>query len=181
MVDSSTKIPGRMSNEGTFQADANNGCLPDRVGSSCVRSHDIWHLVQEESTVSINLLELRVIRLSLIKFQDLLSSHHILVQTDNMTAKSYVNREWGMRSQSLKQEPALIMHWAESHRKSLKPIHIQGQDNSLEDWLSLETLNQAEWMLHKDAFLQIVEKFKGVHIDLFASEHNHQTRLFMSR
>lgn len=47
----------------------------------------------EEATQSINLLELRAIRQALLHFQDLLAGSHVLVRTDNITAKADINRQ----------------------------------------------------------------------------------------
>lgn len=45
---------------------------------------------REESRQSINLLQVRVIYLGLPAFQEQLRSEHVLVQTDNVTSKTYI-------------------------------------------------------------------------------------------
>ncbi|XP_053112076.1 uncharacterized protein LOC128327346 [Hemicordylus capensis] len=47
---------------------------------------------QAESVHSINWLELRAIRLALLAFQDLITSSHMLIRTDNTTAKAHIDR-----------------------------------------------------------------------------------------
>lgn len=67
-----------------------------------------------ERSHSINLLELRVICLALLHFSPLIRGHHVLVLTDNTSAKAHVNREGGTRSRVLMSESERLFSWAEA-------------------------------------------------------------------
>ena len=58
-----------------------------------------WSL--PESKLHINYVELKVVFLALIEFQDLCSNKIVLVANNNTTVGSYINKEGGMRSGSL--------------------------------------------------------------------------------
>lgn len=104
-------------------------------------AHTGQHLTQgvwtpEEQSYSINLLELRAVKLVLLCFQQHLQGSHVLIHTDNMTAKAYINRQGGTRFRKLNKEAAEIIIWAESHLKSLQAVHIPGLSNVLADRLT---------------------------------------------
>lgn len=60
-------------------------------------------------------------------------------------------------------------------------ICVPGVDNVLVDSLSRETLDNSEWMLNKEVFQMICQKFRTPEVDLFASESNYQVLNFLSR
>lgn len=64
----------------------------------------------EESSNHINSLELIVVRLGLLAFQDLLSGQHVLVYMDNMTVKVYVNRQGDTRYRCIHKKAKSLMH-----------------------------------------------------------------------
>lgn len=98
-----------------------------------------------------------------------------------MTAKAYVNRQGGMRIRTLNKEAASIIHWAETHIKSLKAVHVPGQDNVLADRLSRVRLDENEWMLNREVFNMICDKFGTPEVDLFATLCNRQVPNFFAR
>lgn len=100
---------------------------------------------QEEANRSINWLELRAIRLVLLSFQQYIADQHVLVLTDNITAKAHVNRQGGTRSRDLMLEASVLGTWAESNLLSIVAEHISGEANVRADWLSRAKVDQAEW------------------------------------
>lgn len=52
----------------------------------------------------------------------MLEGLHVLVQTDNMTAKAFINRQGGSHSKQLMEEASLLFQWADS-----SPFLSQGQ------------------------------------------------------
>lgn len=134
-----------------------------------------------ERTFSINRLELRAIRLALIHFEDSIQWHHILIQTDNTTAKAFINRQGGTKSRGLMREASSLLQWAEVHLSSIKAEHLPGVLNLEADWLSRRTVDEGEWSLHPQVFHLITSVLGNPAIDLFASPENHQVPAFLSR
>nr|XP_056700699.1 complement factor H-like [Euleptes europaea] len=133
------------------------------------------HWNQAEKRMHINRLELRAIRKALLEFQPLIQNHHLLLRMDNISAKAHINKEGGSRSSSLHAEATAILSWAEKHLASLRVEHIKGEMNTQADWLSCQQVDEAEWALKREVFLQIVERFGLPLVDVFTSHKNHQT------
>ena len=90
----------------------------------------------DERQLSINLLELRAIRLGLQAFQLRLRGLNVGIMADNTTALAYIRNEGGTRSFSLNREAQLVLEWAESLDVQLLPQYIQGKLNVDADTLS---------------------------------------------
>ncbi|XP_048352202.1 uncharacterized protein LOC125432571 [Sphaerodactylus townsendi] len=102
-------------------------------------------------------------------------------QTDNTTAKSYLNRQVGSRSADLQKEALLVFQWTETHVLSIRAEHIQGNLNVQADRLSRQSIHPGEWRL-KEEFFQMIPRTLGTSVlDLFASNLNKQLPRFMSR
>ena len=96
--------------------------IKSRVGCSVKRTHCRRHLVLE-SKLHINYLELKAVFLALQEFQDLCMHKIVLVETDNNTVVSYINREGGMRSGPLCALPWRILIWCARNQVTLKARH----------------------------------------------------------
>ena len=96
--------------------------IKSRVGCSLKRTHCRRHLVLE-SKLHINYLELKAVFLALQEFQDLCMHKIVLVETDNTTVVSYINREGGMRSGPLCALPLRILTWCSRNQVTLKARH----------------------------------------------------------
>lgn len=97
-----------------------------------------------ERALSINFLELQAIWLALLHFRSAVQGRHVLVLTDNTSAKAHVNREGGTKSCALMLESERLFVWVERHLLSIRADHISGKANTRADWLSRETIDQAE-------------------------------------
>ena len=73
------------------------------------------------------------------------------------------------------------MTWAEANLLSLKAEYIQGTLNVRADWLSRQTLQEAEWALNPRTFSEISRRFGKPLVDLFATDRNRQVPRFFSR
>ncbi|XP_058025462.1 uncharacterized protein LOC131191375 [Ahaetulla prasina] len=134
-----------------------------------------------EAQRSINFLELRAIFLALQAFSTLITGQHILILTDNTTAKAHVNRMGGTHSRSLLQEAFRLDLWAEAHLASLKADHISGVTNIMADSLSRNTIDQSEWALVPSLFNDLSARFGLPQVDLFSSTYNHQLPQYFTR
>ena len=64
--------------------------------------------------VHINVKEMEAVWLSIQAFAPKLYGHHVLVMTDSMTAKAYINRQGGMKSESCRVWAREIWLWVAS-------------------------------------------------------------------
>ncbi|CAJ0923458.1 unnamed protein product [Ranitomeya imitator] len=134
-----------------------------------------------ESSLPINILEIRAIRLALIHFHALLAGHPIRVQSDNVTAVAYINHQGGTRSRAAMREVSLILRWAETNHSIISAVHIPGVENWAADFLSRQGLASGEWELHPEVFLQICLRWGTPDVDLMASRWNAKVHNFIAR
>ena len=90
-----------------FWSDATDQGWGAHVGDQFVSGR--WS--QEEIEMSINLRELRAIRLGLQHFQCQLAESSVGVFADNTTALAYVRKQGGTLSRLLNEEAQLLLRW----------------------------------------------------------------------
>ena len=138
-----------------------------------------WSL--PESKLHINYLELKAVFLALKEFQDLCIHKIVLVETDNTTVVSYINKEGGMSSGPLCALLWRILTWCTRNQVTLKARHIPGQLSVVADQLSrLGQTTQTEWSLLQEVFQAICHRWHRPQIDLFATWFNNKLPLFVS-
>ena len=91
---------------------------------------------QEEICLSLNLRELRAIRLGLQHFQCQLAGSLVGVFADNTTALAYIHKQGGTHSHLLNEEAQLLLRWVESQQILLLPQFVMGTHNVVADSLS---------------------------------------------
>lgn len=136
---------------------------------------------ESESRMPINLLELRAICLALQHWGPRLRGKHLLIRTDNVSAKAQVNKQGGSRSTALHKEAVALFNWVESCLASIRAEHIRGRDNLGVDLLSRLQVLAGEWSPKRSSFEEIIKEFGTREVDLFASFHNRQLQRFFSR
>lgn len=127
-----------------------------------------------ESSLPINLLELRAVRVSLQHFGSNLKDTHVLVHTDNIATKALLNNQGGTRSSALHKETVILFRWAEIRLLSIQAEHVRGQDNVQADCLSRLVVHPVEWLLQRELFIEIANHFGYPEVDLFGQ---HRTTL----
>ena len=106
----------------------------------------VWSV--PESHLHINFLELKAVLLALKRFQHLVRGKVVLVATDNTTFVAYINKEGGMRSDSLCALLWRLLCWCNLRQVVLKARHIPGHLNVIADKLSRQgQVIQTEWSL----------------------------------
>lgn len=83
-----------------------------------------------------------------------------------MATKAHINKQEGTRPMSLMKEAERLCCWAEKNVLSMKAEHISGSTNVWADWLSMATIDYAEWCkivmisknidLHISFFLEVI-------------------------
>lgn len=133
---------------------------------------------QEESSLDINHLELKAALLALKSFADDLSDCEVLLRIDNTTAIAYINRQGGVKVNSLHELARELWDWCERRSIWVFAEYIASKENEDADYLSRIKNLDTEWELAPSAFQEILREFGEPNIDLFASRVNTKCRLF---
>ena len=157
--------------------DASNEGWGAHLGDFTARG--LWST--QESTLHINLLELKAVLLALKRFEWLCWNQTILVCSDNTTVVSYINKEGGMKSGSLCALLWRLLMWCNQRQIVLRARHIPGPLNVIADKLSRHgQVIQTEWSLLQEVFDRICRRWHKLEVDLFATKFNHKLPRFVS-
>ena len=135
----------------------------------------------EERESHINTLELKAVLFGLQTLCNSVTSSHILVQVDNTSAVSAINKMGSIRSLEMDREVHKIWEWAQFNDNWVTATHIPGILNTEADKESRQQETRTEWMLNKTSFKNIQKELSFFpNIDLFASRLNKQVPCFIS-
>ena len=162
--------------EMTIQTDAS--CKGWGAVCNNVRIGGPW--LTQESHFHINILELMAIQNAVKSFLQNKSNTHVLIQTDNKTALTYLNRMEGCISQPCSQVAIAIWEWCLERSIILHSEFIPGKDNLIADWESRHHHDSSSWMLNPHIFQILMSKTQMCTIDLFANRTNAQLTNYMS-
>ena len=128
----------------------------------------------------INCLELSTVLKVLKHFAPKVAGRHVVVQTDNVTAAAFINRQGGVRSARLLEIARSLLLWSHSHLLSLRAVHIPGILNRAADLMSRGGPSHNEWKLNPTIVRKLWSRFGEAEVDLFASRENTQCALWFS-
>ena len=135
---------------------------------------------QEEMEMSINLWELRTIRLGLQHFQCLLAGSSVGVFADNTTVLAFVRKQGGTHSRLLNEEAQLLLRWADKQQILLLPQFVIGTHNMVANSLSRPNeVIRSEWTLAQEVVDHLVCRWPAT-INLFAIALNHRLPLYFA-
>ena len=129
----------------------------------------------------INELELEAVSRTLKHFQSWILGKVVLVQSDNATTVSYINRQGGTRSPSLCMAVFRLLKWAIQLNITLRAEFIPGVQNSRADALSRQFASPLEWQLNPAIVQWVFNVLDRPLIDLFATAANAQLPTFCTR
>jgi hypothetical protein len=150
-----------------------------KIHSQTYLFSDLWSA--KERRLHINVLELRAVRLTLQRLQDLLRGQVVKVECDNSTAVAHINKQGGTKSWTLCQETFRLFEWSLEHQVTLRAVHRPGVDNELADYLSRNRPDPTEWSLSRRAARRLFRHWGTPQVDLFASSGNHHLPTWFSR
>lgn len=136
--------------------------------------------LKEEKNLHINALELLAVTHAVKSYLKKMSNVHILIQTDSMTALTYINRMGGTVSQKCNQIALDLWSWCLQKGITLTADFIPGRDNLVADWHSRHQTDSSNWKLDQDIFSLLMKKTMKCNIDLFADRSNAQVQTYMS-
>jgi hypothetical protein len=103
----------------------------------------------------------------------------VLVYSDNMVTVQSLNKKYS-KSEELRGVLAQILGWCQNEKVEIEARHLAGKENSLADDLS-RRIDWDDWMLSKEIFNQIEQKFGKMEVDCMASDLSHQVEKFYSQ
>ena len=163
----------------TFDVDASNkGLGAILLGEEEV--HKAHKFFMEDDPTHINERELLAAEYGLQAFTRKLGwkGKSIRIRTDNTVALSYLNKMGG-RVPSLSRIAERIHSFALKHELVLSAEWIPSDSNQADKESRIEG-DLSDWMLNPQAFALVVKRFGRMQLDLFASNQNAQTPLFVS-
>ena len=159
-----------------FWSDASDQGWGAHLAESAVSG--LWSL--SDRSLSINLRELRAVRLGLSHFLPQLEGRVVAVFSDSSTAVAYLRKQGGTVSPALNQEAQLILRWAEDHSIQVVPQFILGRHNVLADSLSRrDQIVGSEWTLCQDVVNRLLRQWPAT-IDLFATSLNFRLPVYFA-
>jgi len=149
-------------------------------GAVCNGTRTGGHWSDQEKALHINSLELLAGSFAVKAFTKHNSKIRVLLQMDNNTAVSYVNRMGGTHSLSLSLQACHLWHWCLEKEILLSAQHLPGVANTMADQESRQIEASTEWMLHREVFHWIQQTLGRCQTDLFATRLNHQLDSYIS-
>ena len=128
----------------------------------------------------INYLELLAAFNALKCFAEDKRDVEVLLRVDNTTAVSYINRMGGVQFPNLNTVTKMIWQFCELRNLWVFASYIASAENVEADRASRMNNTDTEWELASWAFSQIIEKFGGIDIDLFANKVNRKCARYCS-
>ena len=173
------------------RGDALRGTPPElRLYSDVSRSGWGAHLLDQsasglwsdqETSLHINILEMKALFLALQTFQDTITNQRVTAMCDNSTIVAYVSKQGGTVSDSLCELTGQLLRWTEAHNVLLEARYLPGQSNVLADLLSrCNQVLAAEWSLLPQVTKKIIRTWGSLTIDLFAAHLNAKLSLYCS-
>ena len=151
--------------------DASNEGWGAHLGDFTARG--VWSPL--EGRLHINFLEMKAVLLALRQLEHLCKDQIVLVATDNTTVVSYINKQGGMRSDSLCALLWRLLSWCHHRGITLRARHIPGRLNVIADKLSRHNqVIQTEWALSPQVFSQLCSRWPPPLVDLFATRFNYK-------
>lgn len=135
-----------------------------------------WTL--NESNLHINELELQAIYFGLLSFFTNINNEHIRIQSDNMTAVTYINNLGGVKSIRCHERVKQIWLWAMNKGIYLSAEFLPGSDNTMADGASRIFDENTEWTLMNSVYTKLLDNSGPFSIDLFASRLNNKCDVY---
>lgn len=154
-----------------------------RWGATCngVSICEDWS--QNERNMHINAKELQAglmaVKAFALHFK--INNATVLLEMDNTTAVSYVNKMGGTKSKFLCDIAHRFLAWTTQRGIRVTARHLPGVANTHADALSRSRTDLDDWMIHPEVFSEIEEQWGPHTIDLFATRLNTQLPRFYSR
>ena len=156
--------------------DASNEGCGAHLGDTTARG--VWS--DQESLLHINFLELKAVLLALKSFEHLCRNQIVLIATVNTTVVSYINKEGGMKFDSLCALLWRLLSWCHPRKIVLRARHIPGCLNVIAEKLQTQSGDTDRVVPISAGFSSLVFQMGPSRVDLFATRFNHRLPKFVS-
>jgi hypothetical protein len=160
----------------TVTTDACNTGWGGHLGSLKVQG--LW--TSSQMALHINCLEMLAVLHTLRAFRQQIQGKSVLVKTDNIAVRQYINFSGGTGSAALCALSLRLLRWCMTWKISLIAEYVPGIQNTLADTLSRRILSQTEWRLKPSIVQSLFLALGEPVIDLFATAENTQLPVFCS-
>ena len=144
-----------------------------------LRTGGQWSTSKQE--MHINCLELLAASLAIQTFAKESQNINILVRTDNVSARVYINHFGGTHSWLMNHLAMQIWKWCMDQQILLTAEHLPGIMNQVADEESRTVRDRCDWMMHPQLFAEIKRKMGPLQVDMFASSRlTHQLPCYFS-
>ena len=133
-----------------------------------------------EKSHHINYLELLMAFLALNSFATNHCIVSILLQMDNITVISFINRMGGTHSATLSDLALEIWKWCLERGITVHAEHHPGSEKTQADWESRHVKDSSDWRLKREIFLRLEDQLGPFSIGLFASRTNAHLSVYCS-
>ena len=138
------------------------------------------HWSARETHQHINWKELMTVWKALALCHPIMPGTHLQVAVDNLSAKAYLDKFGGTRSQELNQLALRIWRHCFQNRIHLSTVFVPSIFNPA-DAPSRRLIKETEWRLPRHTFRQLDRIWGPHHVDLFASATTTHLPLYVSR
>ena len=125
----------------------------------------------------ITALEMEAVWRALQHFASFLVGRHILVMTDSITTKAYINRQGGVISGRCNEWVRCIWLWVAENARSIRALHSPGKNNVAADIPEREGPHADDWCLNPIIVELLWECFSTAWVDLCAAKAYHKCPL----
>ncbi|VDH93156.1 Hypothetical predicted protein [Mytilus galloprovincialis] len=136
--------------------------------------------LQSEKSFHINALELIAVTHAVKSFLKDRHNLQVLIQTDNITTMTYINKMGGTVSKVCNKLALELWTWCLQKDIVLKADFIPGRENLIADWESRHHSDSSNWKLHSKVFNSLMKQTMTCNIDLFADRSNNQLQTYIS-
>ena len=126
----------------------------------------------------INAPELLAIFLAIRTFSKGKNCCNILIRTNNMTAKAYINHQGRTHSQTMTSMATQLWKWCLAHQVHLTAKYLPGVKNKIADEESRVTKDHCDWMFNPQVFSQLNTRCGLLEVDMFASMLPSNSKVF---
>ena len=143
-----------------------------------LRTGGQWSTSEQE--MHINCLELLAASLAIQTFAKERQNINILVRTDNVSTRAYINHFGGTHPWPMNHLAIQVWKWCIDRKIFLTAEHLPGIMNQVADKESRTVRDRCDWMIHPHLFAQIERKMGPLEVDMFASRLTHQLPRYFS-
>ena len=147
--------------------------------SEGMETYGFWSLA--ETTVHMNILELKAVLFLFQSFFRTYSDCSVLIRSDNTTAVAYINNQGGTCSARLCSLALRLWEFCSARNISIHALHLPGKDNERADALSRMSCTDHSYFLPQSIFDAICSDLSfSLSVDYFASRLNFKLPSYVS-